>query len=773
MSLRKRLILSLLALAVVSTIVAAGVSLFVSASESSNSLKAQTQQQLISQSQSSADGLKTYFSTIAQQISTKASDDRWRDAALNFISSFNQYLDQRGDTPSNQSQSIQQYYENEFATTYNARNNGKPLDVNALYAELSPTALALQYDFISNSQFPLGGKDELRKLDNQSAYADIHGSFHGDAREFLQAFGYYDIFIVDAQSGNVVYSVFKELDFATNLTRGVYSNTGIAEAFNLAVSSNTEGQVFFSDLDNYLPSYEAMAGFISSPIVVDNKTVAVVIFQIPLDRINNLLTRGQNWLEKGYGATGETYLVSPHEVLVTESRFFLESKTDYLNLMSSISPAIADAVDSADTTVGFQKIESVSVKKALGGESGFNEIVDYRGEAVFSSYLPIAIGERNFALITEKDVAEALKPARELTSSLLKITVIICIAVALVSGIVAYFIGNSIVKPLNKVRTSCHELANGEGDLTVRLEGCGVSEIDDLVDAMNQFLDQVHDIISKIKIDACSLASSSEQLNAVTEASKKSTAKQSEQTQSVLTSMHVLSDLIEEIASQTSSSSQRNIDTKEDLAKNKTESQQAASSIQSLVQQIKQASDTIRSLQNDVNQVTEFLDVITSIADQTNLLALNAAIEAARAGDAGRGFSVVAEEVRSLAIRSQENTDKISKIVEQMNSSSDNSVAAMESAVGVADEGLQKVNTVVSALTNLTNVLEELQSVADQVSEATDKQSTLSKDVNERMNTIRHMSEDAENSADQTSESSHKLAEMATHAMELVGRFKS
>ena len=772
MSLKFRFLATILSLVIGSLLILSTSTIMVSSSVSEKALTKAANEKLTSQAANTRQAVETYFSVLESQLTIMSQEHQLIQKASQFTQAFNTYLSERDELSDRQKINLKEYYTDEFAPLF-AERNSKPLeDKDALFNQLPNIALALQYDFISSSSLGIGKKDGLTRLGNNTEYAKLHSEFHPDTRRFLQEYGYYDIFIVDAASGNVVYSVFKELDFATNLKSGPYANSGLGKAFQGALKIKEVGKIFNSKIQPYVPSYNAMAGFVSKPIFEKGKQVAVLIFQIPLDKINNVLTREGQWVEQGYGLSGETYLVNSDGTLLTESRFFIEDKDAYLDIIGESMTRVADTIKATGTSVGYQPVDSFSAQEALQGKSGFNAIFDYRNVEVFSAYMPVNFGSNKFALLAEIDVEEALAAADEIQQSLLKSDIFVLAIVIIISTIFGYIITRKTIQPHELVGRMCENLSSGDGDLTIRLEKCGITEIDTLLIAFNVFIEQVHGIIGGIKSDSVSLTSAAEELSAVTEQSLGTAGEQRDQTHSVAAAVEELSASISEIARTVVLNREHSESARTSLKDNLVKTDVAAQNIRDLVTLIKDSSSVIQSLQTEVNQVTNFLSVITSIADQTNLLALNAAIEAARAGEAGRGFSVVADEVRTLATRSQENTEEISKIVERMTASSDKSVKSMEVAVKAADKGIDLVDTVAEAMAELAGDLEESQALADTVSVATEEQTSVSNSVSESVNHISEMAHEVEIGAKQSSEAASELAKIAAHSNEMVSRFK-
>jgi methyl-accepting chemotaxis protein len=198
----------------------------------------------------------------------------------------------------------------------------------------------------------------------------------------------------------------------------------------------------------------------------------------------------------------------------------------------------------------------------------------------------------------------------------------------------------------------------------------------------------------------------------------------------------------------------------------------AAQNIRLLVHLISDSGKIIMGLKNEVNQITTVLNVITNIADQTNLLALNAAIESARAGEAGRGFSVVADEVRALATRSQQSTVEISKLVEVMNQSATKSVDSIELATVAAKDGIHLVDLVTVAMDELSANLQQVLLLTETVAAATEEQDQTSRSVVMSVKSISELASDVEEGSKQTSAAAESLAEIAARTHELVDRFK-
>ena len=286
--------------------------------------------------------------------------------------------------------SVATYWRDEFGGTYQ-QQNGQPVNVDEYLADVGDEALRLQYAYISSNEHPLGEKLDLDNARDGSTYSAIHERVHPTLRNYLQTFGLYDIFLVDDRTGAVVYTVFKELDFATSLKTGPWADSGLGQCFAQA-NQLTRGQTVMTDYACYTPSYDAPACFVGTPVYDGNKKIGVAIVQLPLDQVNAIMND-----RSGLGRTGEAYLVGADHLMRSDS--YLDP--DHHTVLASFRDPQQGSVDSE------------AVVRALDGQSGLDLIIDYNGNPVLSAYCPVTVGGHRWALLSEIDVAEAYCPSIE------------------------------------------------------------------------------------------------------------------------------------------------------------------------------------------------------------------------------------------------------------------------------------------------------------------------------------------------------------------------
>ncbi len=357
--------------------------------------------------------VEDYFRIIRGQVKELARSRMIGQAAIEFSAAF-EGIEQSAPVPnepgSDLQVSLERYYHDEFATRLPSGSH-TPSDI----AKLIPTTRAsrfLQWLYIAENPNKVGEKDALVQAEVECDYSRPHALYHPILRSYLKSFEFYDIFIFDTD-GNIVYSVFKETDFATNFLDGPYSHTNLGDAFRKALNATSQDECFLQDFTGYLPSYTAPASFIASPIFYEGEKVGVLAFQMPLKRIDDILQKSQ-----GLGRTGESYLVGNDYLMRTDSRLSQES------------------------TLLKVRVDSEAVRRAIQGESGSCISTGTHGRVVASSFSPVAIDDLAWVAVAEIDLDEILSPAVRLRNTMLYAGLVIGLMAVLVSLVCARLFSN-------------------------------------------------------------------------------------------------------------------------------------------------------------------------------------------------------------------------------------------------------------------------------------------------------------------------------------------
>ncbi len=474
-------------------IVAAGMASFMFYADGKSALEKQAFAKLTAVREMKASHVEDYFQQIRRQVLTFSEDRMVIDATRNFRKAF-ESLDLELDLEEVLSEGdlqLKLYYQNEFLPRLN-RN----LSRDAVLADFWPdneTVRALQYSYIVTNPFDVGSKHQLNRSRFSTDYSDFHAIYHPVIRSYLEKFGYYDIFLVDPETGHIVYSVFKEVDFGTSLLTGPYRDTNFAQAFRAARQLGASDFVRLEDFAPYPPSYNAPASFIASPIFDGEELVGVLLFQMPVDRINEIMTSDQTWSDVGLGDSGETYLVGDDFKLRSQSRFLIEDQDGYLNAIAAqgTPAALVDQIASLGSAIGLQDVRTEGAVAALAGETGVRIFSDYRGEPVLSSYRSLGIADVNWIILSEIDESEAFQPATTLRNKILLSLVFIVVG----SIVIAILFSRNITSPLRSLSERAGRLA--EGDLDTEITAGGRDELSALAKDFERMRRSIKELVDR------------------------------------------------------------------------------------------------------------------------------------------------------------------------------------------------------------------------------------------------------------------------------------
>ncbi|VAW68426.1 Methyl-accepting chemotaxis sensor/transducer protein [hydrothermal vent metagenome] len=346
------------------------------------------------------------------------------------------------------------------------------------------------------------------------------------------------------------------------------------------------------------------------------------------------------------------------------------------------------------------------------------------------------------------------------------------ILIAIVVILSGVFISNMITVNIKNVVNSLREMANGEGDLTRRLEARGDDELGQLVKQFNNFVEKLQGIIGHIMGSTTQLAAAAEEMSSVSENSNQSSTQQQSEVNQVATAMNEMSATVQEVASNASHAAQAAQDASEQAGEGLKVVDHTISSINNLSNAVEEASGVINKLESDTDNIGVVLEVIRGISEQTNLLALNAAIEAARAGEQGRGFAVVADEVRTLASRTQESTLEIQSMIESLQSGSTQAVEVMAKG---KDQAIISVGHAQKAGESLNGITQAVSSISDmntQIATAAEEQTAVAEEINQNIVNISQLGEQTVSGAQQTSTASEELARLSNELQMMLGQFR-
>ena len=546
--------------------------------------------------------------------------------------------------------------------------------------------------------------------------------------EYIQKYGYYDVFLIN-NNGLIYYTQARESDYQTNILKGKYASSNLGDLIKEVKQSKSFS---IADYKPYAPSNGEPAAFIAIPV---DGSDTIVALQLSSEGTNQIMG-----VREGMGETGESYLVGEDKLMRSDSYLDPEGHS----LKASFAGTVTN--NGADTE---------AVNLALNAQHGTKIIKDYNGNNVLSAFDSIKIGDFSWIILSEIDESEAFSPVHQ--------TVLFSVISIIVAAIVVVFIGvffsRKIATPIIVASNFAKKVA--AGDLSSNIEVNSHDEVGMLQVALHTMLENLRKMIGELSNVAVQQGSTATELASVTEQTSLAVTEQQAQTIQVAAATTEMTETVKEIASTTASASLlcENI---QRMAREGSENNDSTyNALVSLGEATKKSAHEVTELKHNSEKIVNVLGVIKKIADQTNLLALNAAIEAARAGEQGRGFAVVADEVRSLAKSTQESTMEVEVIIEAVVSASNAAVQAMTDNVGQTtqvQEIAKKANLINS---NVGKAVDEIFDMVVQIATASEQQATTIDEISRNIGVINMGISETEQAVRDIAQSSSELSRMA------------
>lgn len=356
------------------------------------------------------------------------------------------------------------------------------------------------------------------------------------------------------------------------------------------------------------------------------------------------------------------------------------------------------------------------------------------------------------------------------TDNSINMSLLLSFAAVSIGAVAAYLLTISITRPIHKAVNVANQLA--EGDLTIEIGETSKDETGLLLNSIQNTARSLRDMISTISNASAELASASEELAVVTEQTSQGILQQETETELVATAMNEMTATVHDVAANAASAAKAANQADKEANSGSKVVEQTILAIHALTNSVNNSSEKLSGVELEVVNISSILDVIRSIAEQTNLLALNAAIEAARAGEQGRGFAVVADEVRSLAGRTQNSTQEIQQIIEKLQVGTQSTVTVMNHGKVQADQCVEQANDTNIALRAIAHAIGVINDMNFQIASASEQQSSVSESINENVINVKRIAEENARSANQVRGSSSEIAQLAEQLRQLAVQFK-
>ncbi|HHF3121326.1 TPA: methyl-accepting chemotaxis protein [Vibrio diabolicus] len=374
------------------------------------------------------------------------------------------------------------------------------------------------------------------------------------------------------------------------------------------------------------------------------------------------------------------------------------------------------------------------------------------------------------------DIDQQVAMHRELKTQELKehtlSAVLISVIGLIITSVLTSIVVSKGIQPLQHVAASLKDVAAGGGDLTARLKVESQDEVGEVAAAFNEFMDKLHPLMQDIHRSATTVQTVSQDLNTQTSQASGQMQDHCLETDKVVTAVTQMSMTAKEVASNTNATAQAIEDANSQVTEAQREVEQAIEGITELVREIDSTSDAISELSLQTEKITKVLDVIGEIAEQTNLLALNAAIEAARAGEQGRGFAVVADEVRSLASRTQNSTHEIGEMLKQLQNGVSRAVSTMSVSQKRGVKTAEESALIQQSLSGVHHSIGTIRDMGIQTASAAEEQSAVAEDINQNLVAIQQIVNNINETLQHAESISTQLSQSGTEIHGLVGNFK-
>lgn len=654
-------------------------------------------------------------------------------------------------------------------------------------------------EYVLSSYMPLNIKGLnwviIAEIEQPEAFASaLAGKKEDLLTLFAKRYGYSDLYLFNVD-GYLFYSVKHRADFRTNMLSGPYKDSNLSALLSKVLNTK---KLAVSDYKIYKPAHSP-AAFVAMPLLYQNKVVLVAAFQVPIDQINAIMHS-----HAGLGKTEDAYLVGPDGLLRSEVSYEKGAKTSILN------PSM--------------KVNTKAVKQALEGKSGTGIVKGLTGEVVFSSWAPFKFKDLTWALITEVSKSEIDKPVKELAyvaSGLFAAAVIaVLFAAFLVSGgltkqvdqimkviegirrgkqdvradVVSRDELGAMASAFNEMLDRTQELVNrqrnehealqesiisllteisdlAEGDLTVhatvRDDATGT-----LADSLNLMVDQFKQVIRDVKDKATTVGEISGRLSKSTGELSEHSELQAHMVSDSIEEINLMAKTIKEAAQNAASSAQASEQSMNDAAEGANTVARTSNAMESIRSNVQDTARAIKRLGESSQEIREIVKIINEIAERTSILALNASIQASAAGEEGRGFGVVAEEIQRLAERAGGSTKQIETLINNILNEIGEAATSMDASIQRVVEGTKLSDEARQKLQNIAASSKKIAVMIQSISDESKKHATASARISATMKKIGVISSSTEAETKKISEAMNDMANVANEMIQSVETFK-
>ncbi|MFA0966718.1 MULTISPECIES: methyl-accepting chemotaxis protein [Pseudomonas syringae group] len=564
--------------------------------------------------------------------------------------------------------------------------------------------------------------------------------------------------LYNAETAAQVRSTLDQLDAALQSARNLLRSPENLQLLDAQTQATRDYRQSFEDMSKAIETREA-----SRSQMGENADKAVD----QADRIEAGLLKADNILAFN-GIVGVSKLIQ-------QARFQVRGYTysGRPDFEKDANKAIDDAVTGINTLAGdISSDYSPMLQQAIAGLNGYRAAVGkYRDAQAASKAALEKMTTLGVSMLdTSNDLIIRQNKSRDADSAKSVTMIAAATALALVLSILAaWVITRQITTPLQETLEVVERVASG--DLSRNLKVDRKDELGKLQATIQRMTVSLRELVGGIRDGVTQIASAAEELSAVTEQTSAGVNSQKVETDQVATAMHEMTATVQEVARNAEEASEAAVAADRQARDGERVVNEAIAQIERLASAVGNSSEAMGALKQESDKIGSVLDVIKSVAEQTNLLALNAAIEAARAGEAGRGFAVVADEVRSLAQRTQKSTEEIEALIAGLQSGTQQATTVMDSSRELSTSSVELTRRAGGSLESITKTVSAIQAMNQQIAAAAEEQSATAEEINRSIINVRDVSEQTSAASEETAASSVELARLGNHLQLLVSRF--
>ena len=491
LNIQSKLILALLLVSLLSILTVT----FIGYTQARTAFTTMVKNQLVGQLVEKTNVLKSYLATMRNQVVILSDSRVGVEGMREFRTAFQSLRDVHLEPAMDEK--LKEFYLTRFLAPLARNTSGSP--ILEQYLPTDPAARYLQYHYIANNPAPYEQGQDLPVAPDGSQWSALHKIFHPIFGKVATMFGFTDIYLVDSETMDIVYSYEKTVDIGTNLETGPYADTNLAEMVRTLRKANAKDAFKLADFQYYAPNLGKPSAFMGSPVFDGHRMIGIMVFQFPIDEVNRIMTGNFNWEAEGLGKTGEVYTVGRDFTLRSRSRFYYQDPKGFLGVLRDIGVAesIIRQIEHQNSTIMALQVETPPVEAALLGKEGIaDNNRDYRNKEVITAYGPIDLDSLRWAVIAEMDTEEAYAPLRSFAKEIL----IAGSALALLTSLLALWIGRVLTRPISQLAEGARRVAAGETDVKVAVDSRDeFRELADAFNGMTRTLQQRnHDLEQKI-----------------------------------------------------------------------------------------------------------------------------------------------------------------------------------------------------------------------------------------------------------------------------------